>query len=533
MPPAQTKPIELGIRMYQVGFGDCFVITFRYPAPLADGRDVRHVLIDFGSTRPAGPTKDLVPVANAIHEQTQGEIDVVVVSHRHKDHLSGFGTKEGPLLDMKPGFPRLVVRSWTEHPTLDRAAKGPAAVAATRAAGPMSAAVGRKSSQFVNSLRAAEQFAVDLRAKVQGAAPNSRPAELKQLVDDQISNKEAVDQLAAWAASGRGAYLNYGMPSGIEAEVPGISVRVIGPPTVNQHPAVAKQKSRDPNEFWMIYGNVLKSLSAKDLVLRDVDPEDPGSAAPIGASEADDADPAVAGDMAMTAAIDDAPAASPIKGVQPDPGPVKWLTDRLGRQEVNSILRIVRVLDDVLNNTSVILLIDVPCAGPEPLRLLFGGDAQIENWEYALKFASDHEANLDLLRKVDVYKVGHHGSRNATPRTLFNLWKEPATKERPMTALMSTKFGVHGKTEATKVPRKTLVAALDTRMTPPSFYETTELTRGVWWSEIRADLTKGKAFTDFTPPPPPPTTNRRARAGAAATAPAPTPRRRRAAPPPG
>jgi hypothetical protein len=203
--------------------------------------------------------------------------------------------------------------------------------------------------------------------------------------------------------------------------------------------------------------------------------------------------------MTMTAAIDDAPAASPIKGGQPDPGPVRWLTDRLGRQQVNSLLRIVRVLDDVLNNTSVILLIDVPCAGREPLRLLFGGDAQIENWEYALKFASDHEANLDLLRKVDVYKVGHHGSRNATPRTLFNLWNEPATRQRPMTALMSTKFGVHGKTEATRVPRKTLVAALDTRMTPATFYQTVELPRGVWWAEIRADLRRGKAFSANTP----------------------------------
>jgi glyoxylase-like metal-dependent hydrolase (beta-lactamase superfamily II) len=198
MPSAQNpKPIKLGIRMYQVGFGDCFVLTFRYAAPLADGRDVRHILIDFGSTRPVGQTKDLVPVATAIAEQTKGEIDVVVVTHRHKDHLSGFGPKEAPLLSMKPGFPKLVVRSWTEHPRLDRAAKGPAAVAARNAAGPMDALVGRKSSEFVNSLRAAERFAVDLQAKVQGAVPNSLPAELKQLVDDQISNKEAVDQLAA------------------------------------------------------------------------------------------------------------------------------------------------------------------------------------------------------------------------------------------------------------------------------------------------------------------------------------------------
>ena len=65
---------------------------------------------------------------------------------------------------------------------------------------------------------------------------------------------------------------------------------------------------------------------------------------------------------------------------------------------------------------------------------------------------------LDLLRGVDLYKVGHHGSRNATPRTLFNLWTEPRTRDRKMTALMSTKPGVFpGKPgSGTEVPRQTL-----------------------------------------------------------------------------
>jgi len=39
----------------------------------------------------------------------------------------------------------------------------------------------------------------------------------------------------------------------------------------------------------------------------------------------------------------------------------------------------------------------------------------------------DRHAVLELLRWVDLYKVGHQGSRNATPRTPFNLWTEAAT----------------------------------------------------------------------------------------------------------
>ena len=510
MPPAGPAPISLGIRMYQVGFGDCFLLTFTYAAPLADGRAVRHVLIDFGSTRLPWRKDDLSGAARSIYAKTGGELDVVVVSHRHKDHLSGFGPKETAALALQPGYPRLVVRSWTEHPTIARDAKGPAAAVRANAAsaanaGPLSADVKRTSVAFARSLVDAEKFAVGLSNRLATATTNSLPGELKQLAEDQVANKLAVDQLQKWADAGKGAYLNYGLPSEIEAFVPGIGVRVMGPPTVNQYPAVAKQRSRDSKEFWQIYGDVLKNLSAKDLILRDPDPEGGTTAADSDAGP-DDADGTPPGSTATMSAVDPVftvQAAPSTTSGEPDPGPVRWLTDKLGRQRVNSMLRIVRVLDDVMNNTSVILLIDVP-SKKEPLRLLFGGDAQIENWEYALKEAPEHEANLDLLRKVDVYKVGHHGSRNATPRTLFNLWKETATMNRPMVALMSTKSGVHGKTPATKVPRKTLVAAIDMRVTGPNFFKTTNLkANNTWCVELIYDLTTDKTFTATVPPPTP------------------------------
>ena len=68
-----------------------------------------------------------------------------------------------------------------------------------------------------------------------------------------------------------------------------------------------------------------------------------------------------------------------------------------------------------------------------------------------------------LLSRVDFYKVGHHGSRNATPRTLFRLWGDDPASGRPLAAVLSTLSGVHGRTEATRVPRATLVAALSRR----------------------------------------------------------------------
>ena len=40
-----VTPKSLTIRTYNVGFGDCFLLSFLYP-----GNSEKHVLIDFGST---------------------------------------------------------------------------------------------------------------------------------------------------------------------------------------------------------------------------------------------------------------------------------------------------------------------------------------------------------------------------------------------------------------------------------------------------------------------------------------------------
>ena len=90
-----------------------------------------------------------------------------------------------------------------------------------------------------------------------------------------------------------------------------------------------------------------------------------------------------------------------------------------------------------MNNTSVVLLIK---AGDR--RLLFSGDAQLESWKWITQ-ASPHAArNRTRLAKVDLYKVGHHGSRNATPKTsLYKLWAPDGGPIRPVLSLMSTREG--------------------------------------------------------------------------------------------
>ncbi len=80
---------SLTVRMYDVGFGDCFLL--RLPGP--DGK-VARVMFDCGSIKlGANPMKNVVQQVISDARPSPGEparIDVVIATHRHRDHISGF-----------------------------------------------------------------------------------------------------------------------------------------------------------------------------------------------------------------------------------------------------------------------------------------------------------------------------------------------------------------------------------------------------------------------------------------------------------
>jgi hypothetical protein len=76
------------IRMYGQGVGDCFLLSF----PRTGAAEERaHVLIDCGviGGMPDGP-KRMKAVVNDIKQVTAGELDLLVLTHEHWDHASGF-----------------------------------------------------------------------------------------------------------------------------------------------------------------------------------------------------------------------------------------------------------------------------------------------------------------------------------------------------------------------------------------------------------------------------------------------------------
>jgi len=118
-------------------------------------------------------------------------------------------------------------------------------------------------------------------------------------------------------------------------------------------------------------------------------------------------------------------------------------------------------------------------------KLLFPGDAQIENWKYALS----QPAVVAKLHDVDLYKVGHHGSRNATPRSMWALFDKKNTKATApgrLKTMMSTLPGKHGSEAAhTEVPRKSLLAELQKES---ELHSTDALAAGKLYDEVTLDL---------------------------------------------
>jgi beta-lactamase superfamily II metal-dependent hydrolase len=75
------------IRMYNVGFGDCFLLF------IPETRGYKKIAIDCGSLKNNGHTIEEIgnQLINDVRDKDGvARIDVLVMSHRHADHISGY-----------------------------------------------------------------------------------------------------------------------------------------------------------------------------------------------------------------------------------------------------------------------------------------------------------------------------------------------------------------------------------------------------------------------------------------------------------
>jgi hypothetical protein len=92
--------------MYRPGFGDCFLITF------GSGTAARHVLVDFGA-HVRGDIGTMDQIMDNIEKTTSSRLEVLVATHAHRDHISGFGKFAARFAEFEI---REVWLPWTDNP---------------------------------------------------------------------------------------------------------------------------------------------------------------------------------------------------------------------------------------------------------------------------------------------------------------------------------------------------------------------------------------------------------------------------------
>lgn len=453
MTTTTTDAGTIEIRMYNVGFGDAFRITVRR------GGETWRMLVDCGvhSHGAARPLKE--SVKNIIDDLTQDcggnpHLDVVVATHRHRDHIRGFADDVWAAVDVDEVWVPFVEDETDADANKLREAQ-------TRTAQKLAMLIGERQQKL-----AANQTEAKLSlAKAMAMARNSR------------GNAKATDRLL-----GRG--ITFAKPrhdvrylpdidqseNTIRFDKCGVVAHILGPP---RDAAMLRKMDPPKNAGWL-------TLNLDDVVDAQLDDDD------------DEADDTVATNGEAPRATDKPEKPSPLFNqdfVLTDlthvPADLIESKRKLRLHALTNdigLLAAASVLEQSVNNTSLFFVLDV--AG---VRLLFPGDAQYGAWESV----RDDPKSLELISNVDFYKMGHHGSHNATPMSFIETqWKNPGDTMVPWGLV---------KLWEDSIPYTELINALTAnhhRVIKPNKdtvgdNPASELVETEWWSELTFKLDEG------------------------------------------
>lgn len=402
---AAGRPL-LTVRHYCQGIGDCHLITI----PRGDGGAFR-MLIDCGiHSSVEGGSKRISAIANDIKDAVGDEvIDVLLVTHEHWDHVSGFKTAADVFKTIRFGE---VWMGWTENPKDDLARKlekykGQALAALTLASNKLAASpvVSRHLAGVSDSLHALLGFQFGAKG------------------DDVRSARNAA---AAMAKGKPPRYLEPGVAPLTIDGLPNLRIYVLGPPR-DEKLLRLEESQAEMYHFGVISGWEMERTLSAAMQLDDGNEEAWALAsAPFAENQGHDLADVLAGrgDVTMQAFVREHYA-----GVipLPDGKPAgQHLSDqswrRIDADWLGMASDLALQLDRGVNNTSVVLAFEFIDTGGGSRVVLFPGDAQIGNWKSWHTLAWSVEGRnvtaKDLLARTVYLKVAHHGSHNATPSRL-------------------------------------------------------------------------------------------------------------------
>ncbi len=381
---------SLSVRMYDVGFGDSFLFTF----PAKGGRRPK-VLVDCGVHQggpgPVPMKKIVEAIVEDVTEKGQPRIDLVIATHRHRDHVSGF--EQAAWKDVRVDE---VWMPWTEHPT-----------------DPEARAI--REAQAKKAQKLALAFArLDL--------PADQKQSLQAVAGNNLTNAKAMETLHEGfkgAPARRFLPEKAGARSWKEDRLPGTTVHLLGP---SRSRDTIRDMNPPPDESFLRAA----ALEAAGKLLSPFESRWYFSAAGKDFE---------AWWSRLARSRHEKPDEDQDANLRPDDSlfAARWL-DFVGlrRADLKAVeekgkddpFAAAVALEQAVNGTSLMLMLEIGKA-----FLLLPGDAQWGTWHEAL----DDADSAELLKKTTFYKVGHHGSHNATPVDFVKLLKGEG-----LTAMVST-----------------------------------------------------------------------------------------------
>jgi len=451
------KP-KVRIRMYRQGLGDCFLLTF-YPEEVKEKRV--HMLIDCG-TIAQGRGVPIGDVIDDIMTETGGHIHILVATHEHQDHVSGFNETTP---DGKRRFDKFQIDdtwlAWTEDVESVKAAKIPK---------------GKIKDDTLNALKLTEE---KLRAKKDPSKEDKQV--LQKLVsaielikleagptgDDHLFGADGspgfsftVDGAMKYVASKNSRYFSPGdriIPKNDEL-AKNWRFYVFGPPKdIKQISIVDDQKGG--TELYLSAGNFAASAQflASGLPMNEYRNSEQLGADGTSRAQFDSGFPFDAFFRIEKGGSDDE-----YKSLANNYESQQWRC--IDNDWLASVDDLALRMNSLTNNTSLVLAIE---SINDRRVLLFPGDAQLGNWqtwdgspEPGTEGSTNDQANkslksrkidfppegndspmtdsVDLLKRTVFYKVGHHSSHNATTRAGLMVMNtdEKISKEQKLVAVV-------------------------------------------------------------------------------------------------
>jgi metallo-beta-lactamase superfamily protein len=399
--PATTPPQapvvgnlpRVRVRMYRQGLGDCFLLTFN------PGGDEKHVLIDCGTLGATSTKVTLPDVIADIDKTTNGHLHLVVATHQHQDHLSGFSKLSAQFSSANKKLIDHVWLAWTEdlQDTLANQlgqARDNMAIAVKSAAQALRATGG--DNDEANAIDSLLGFFGDT-AVTPGASGQADGATFAAAAKSSI---DCVRDLVKQAE-----YRNPGEPA-IELDwLPGFRFYVLGPP--RDLDAIHDAGAHGSSELY-----ALTALTRAALQQAGADKQ---------AATADDSSSEAPFDQRFRLWRTDPRIVEALSKTYLDPSQ-SWRS--VDADWLNSASGLAIQLDKFTNNTSLVIAIERIADGKV---LLFPGDAQEGNWlswqnpsiTWQVNTPGGKTATVaakDLLARTVFYKVGHHSSHNATAK---------------------------------------------------------------------------------------------------------------------